>query len=102
MIVLLLAGGAWATDFETPPEEPAASSLPPELAAGTNFHVKEPVQSDGLMHHYLIESSFGEFAAYDGREAGGERCEDGQAGRDQSRRHDHRHTEGHRPSFQWV
>jgi len=43
MIVLLLAGGAWATDFETPPEEPAASSLPPELAAGTNFHVKEPV-----------------------------------------------------------
>ncbi len=68
MIALLLAGGAWATDFETPPEEPAASSLPPELAAGTNFHVKEPVQSDGLMHHYLIESSFGEFAAY-GQEA---------------------------------
>ena len=54
--------------FETPPEEPAASSLPPELAAGTNFHVKEPVQSDGLMHHYMIESSFGEFAAY-GQEA---------------------------------
>ena len=68
MIALLLAGGAWATDFETPPDEPAASSLPPELAAGTNFHVKEPVQSDGLMHHYLIESSFGEFAAY-GQEA---------------------------------
>ncbi len=68
MVALLLAGGAWATDFETPPEEPAASSLPPELAAGINFHVKEPVQSDGLMHHYVIESSFGEFAAY-GQEA---------------------------------
>jgi hypothetical protein len=68
MAALLAAGAAWALDFETPPEEPAASSLPPELAAGADFHVKEPVQSDGLMHHYVIESAFGEFAAY-GQEA---------------------------------
>jgi hypothetical protein len=64
----LIAGSAWAVAFDTPPEEPASASLPPELAAGPNFHVKDPVQSDGLMHHYLIDSSFGEFPAY-GQEA---------------------------------
>src|ERR1700722_18346526 len=68
MVAVLLAGGAWAVDFDTPPEEPASASLAPELASGPNFHVKDPVQSDGLMHHYVIESSFGVFPAY-GQEA---------------------------------
>jgi hypothetical protein len=68
MVAVLLAGAAWAVDFDTPPEEPASASLAPELASGPNFHVKDPVQSDGLMHHYVIESSFGEFPAY-GQEA---------------------------------
>ena len=47
-----------------PPEEPAAASLPADLASGPNFHVKEPVESDGLMHHYVIEGKFGGFPAY--------------------------------------
>jgi hypothetical protein len=64
MVAVLLAGAAWAVDFDTPPEEPASASLAPELASGPNFHVKDPVQSDGLMHHYVVESSFGEFPAY--------------------------------------
>jgi len=50
MIALLLRAVRGRTDFETP--DAADSSLPPELAPGPNFHVKEPVQSDGLMHHY--------------------------------------------------
>lgn len=68
MVAVLIAGGAFAVDFDAPPEELASASLSPELAAGPNFHVKDPVQSDGLMHHYVIESSFGEYPAY-GQEA---------------------------------
>jgi hypothetical protein len=64
MIALLAGGGALAMDFDTPPEEPAAASLPPELVAGADFHVGEPVQADGFMHHYVIVSKFGEFHAY--------------------------------------
>jgi hypothetical protein len=64
MIALLAGSGAPAMDFDTPPEEPAAASLPPELASGADFHVSEPVQADGFMHHYLIVSKFGEFHAY--------------------------------------
>lgn len=67
-IVVLLAGSALAVDFELPAQEPAAASLPAELASGTDFHVSEPVESDGLMHHYVIDSRFGLFPAY-GREA---------------------------------
>jgi hypothetical protein len=63
-VAVLMAGAAWAADFEVPPEQPASASLAPELASGPNFHVSEPVQSDGLMHHYVIESSFGQFPAY--------------------------------------
>jgi hypothetical protein len=65
---ILTALGAWAAGFEEPPAEPASASLSPELAAGADFRVREPVESDGLMHHYVIESKFGDFPAY-GREA---------------------------------
>jgi hypothetical protein len=68
MVAVLIAGAAWAVDFDAPPEEPVSASLTPELASGQKFHVQDPVQSDGLMHHYVIESSFGEFPAY-GQEA---------------------------------
>lgn len=64
MVSVLAAGSASAADFETPPEEPAATSLPAELISGPEFRVSEPVQSDGLMHHYVLVSRFGEFAAY--------------------------------------
>jgi hypothetical protein len=62
--VLMFAGPAVAAEFDVPPAEAAASSLPAELAAGPDFHVTEPVLSDGLMHHYVIDSRFGTFAAY--------------------------------------
>src|ERR1700728_1633634 len=68
MLAVLSMTGAMAGDFETPPEEPAAASLPAELASGPNFHVDEPVAADGLMHHYVVDSHFGVFPAY-GREA---------------------------------
>jgi hypothetical protein len=64
MLAVVLATTALAADFETLPGEPAAASLSAELASGPNFHVSEPVMSDGLMHHYVIDSRFGTFPAY--------------------------------------
>ena len=55
---------AWAADFETPPAEPAATSLTADMVSGPNFHIVEPVAADGLMHHYVIDSRFGTFTAY--------------------------------------
>jgi hypothetical protein len=68
MLAVLLTAGAMAVDLETPPEESAAASLSADLVSGPNFHISEPVASDGLMHHYVIDSRFGVFPAY-GREA---------------------------------
>ena len=50
--------------FEIPPEQPAATLLPAELVSGTNYHVVDPVHSDGLMHHYVLDSRFGRFESY--------------------------------------
>src|ERR1700758_1813865 len=53
-----------AGDFEIPRDEPPAASLTATELAGEDFHVQDPVHSDGLMHHYLVESRFGVFPAY--------------------------------------
>jgi hypothetical protein len=63
-LAVLVVSGAEALDFETPIAQPAAASLPAELASGPDFHVSEPVQADGLMPHYVIDSRFGMFPAY--------------------------------------
>src|SRR5947207_15844063 len=59
---------AAAVDFEIPAAEPAEASLTPTQIAGESFHIQNPVHSDGLMHHYVVESRFGLFPAY-GRDA---------------------------------
>jgi hypothetical protein len=61
---VLFAVCAAAGDFEVPPAEPAAASLPAELVSGRHFTVREPVRADGLMHHYELQSRFGDYAAY--------------------------------------
>lgn len=64
-VALVHAGACIANDdFEAPPEEPPAASLPGAQVTGDDFHVHDPVSSDGLMHHYVIESRFGTFVAY--------------------------------------
>jgi hypothetical protein len=63
MLVAVLCG-ATAGDFETPGDEPPEASLTPTRLAGENFHIQNPVHSDGLMHHYVVESRFGVFPAY--------------------------------------
>jgi hypothetical protein len=70
LLAAAIAGQASAApgDFETPADEPPAASLAPAQVAGENFHIQDPVQSDGLMHHYVVETRFGTFDAY-GRDA---------------------------------
>jgi len=66
-VTAALFGAVMATaagDFETPPDESPAMSLQPAQVAGENFHIQDPVHSDGLMHHYVVESRFGVFNAY--------------------------------------
>jgi hypothetical protein len=52
------------TSFEAPPQQPPAVLLPESMVSGANYHVDDPVQSDGLMNHYVVESKFGRFDAY--------------------------------------
>lgn len=70
--MLLLAGGlmrgAAASDssaaFEDPPDLAPSALLPASMISGADFHIVEPVPSDGLMRRYAIDSKFGRFTAY--------------------------------------
>lgn len=53
-----------AEDFERPAAEPPSASLAGAQLSGPNFQIQDPVQSDGLMHRYVIDSHFGVFNAY--------------------------------------
>jgi hypothetical protein len=59
-----VAADPGSDDFETPRDEAVAALLPPDMAASDNYKVVGPVRSDGLMHHYILESRFGRFDAY--------------------------------------
>lgn len=69
---LLLTGLAFVTGsrvvaaagFETPADEPPGASLAAAQISGPDFHIQDPVHSDGLMHRYVIDSHFGVFDAY--------------------------------------
>src|ERR1700676_2226031 len=50
--------------FEVAPDLAPSVLLPASMVSGTHFQVVEPVQSDGLMHVYTIDSKFGQFDAY--------------------------------------
>jgi len=51
-------------EYETPPDLAPETVLPPAMTAGVNFHVQNPVHSDGLMRRYVLDSRFGKFDAY--------------------------------------
>jgi hypothetical protein len=50
--------------YELPPRQPPAALLPESMVSGADYHVVDPVQCDGLMNHYVVESKFGRFDAY--------------------------------------
>ncbi len=64
--VSLLCGASTTTaaDFEVPPDQSPTALLPSHIVAGRNFSIVDPVQDDGLMHRYVIDSRFGRFEAY--------------------------------------
>jgi hypothetical protein len=63
-IVPLFGVRAAAEEFEGPPREEPANSLSAAQVANDYFHIDSPVLSDGLMHHYVIDTRFGVFSAY--------------------------------------
>ena len=48
-------------DFEKPGALKAQSFLEPQLLKGEHYTVDEEVQNDGLLNHYTVKSSFGDF-----------------------------------------
>jgi hypothetical protein len=66
-LIVAISGSAFAAaagDLEVPPDQSPGALLTAAEVSGDGFHVQDPVHSDGLMPHYVIESSYGEFAAY--------------------------------------
>jgi hypothetical protein len=61
---LIGASAAVTEGFETVPDRSASQLLAAAVVRGPNFHVVDPVQGDGLMNHFVIESRFGEYDAY--------------------------------------
>lgn len=53
-----------AADFEVPPELSPAVLLPQATVATADYHIGDPVRSDGLMRRYVVDSKFGQFEAY--------------------------------------
>src|SRR5579864_2084329 len=53
----LLSGLAAAASapFESVPDQSPSSLLPASLAAGSDFHVLDPVRGDGLMHLFVTD-----------------------------------------------
>jgi len=52
-----------AAGYEVPPVMRAGQVLPPELRSGPHHRVREAVESDGFLRHYVIDSAFGVFHA---------------------------------------
>lgn len=52
-------------DFEKPGVLKAQSVLEPQFLKGENYTVDEEVQNDGILNHYSVKSSFGDFKAHD-------------------------------------
>lgn len=61
MTVLACAAGAGAADYETQTNKPASQALPPQLAAGPDFKVNDPVVADGYMYRFTVTSTYGPF-----------------------------------------
>src|SRR5262245_4478804 len=57
------AGGgvAAAQPYEAPEDRRVADVLPPELATGPAYKVKDPVATDGYMYRFIVESQYGAF-----------------------------------------
>ncbi len=67
LVTALLASGSVAGEvgeFEALTAQAAASVLQPDQLASADFHVDDPLLSDGVMYRFVVDSRFGSFAAY--------------------------------------
>src|SRR5262249_15235569 len=60
-VMVLAAVVAGAADYEIHTNRKVAEVLPPELAKGPHYTVRDPVVTDGYMYHYQLESDYGPF-----------------------------------------
>jgi len=61
MTVLALVSVAGAADYETQTNKPVSQAIPPQLAAGQDFKVNDPVVADGYMYKFTVTSPYGPF-----------------------------------------
>lgn len=62
-VLTLVAGGARAEDYESPPTVPASEVLPPDALKGPHHQVAAEAVGDGVGLSFRITSDFGEFDA---------------------------------------
>ena len=61
LTVLAVASRALAADYETQSNKSVSQALPPQLAAGSDFKVNDPVVADGYMYRFTVTSTYGPF-----------------------------------------
>jgi hypothetical protein len=59
--IAITAPGRAAGPYEEPTSRPVAESLTPDLAAGPYHKVRDPIQADGYMLRFVVQSKFGNF-----------------------------------------
>ena len=53
-----------AEDHEVPVPRTVEEALSPELRSGPRYRIEEPVQHDGYMHRYTVDTDYGVFLAH--------------------------------------
>jgi hypothetical protein len=61
VVVLFAANGSGAADYETQMNKPVKDAIEPEIAAGPDYKVDNPVVADGYMYRFAITSTYGPF-----------------------------------------
>jgi len=61
MTVLAAASAVGAADYETPKNRSVKDTLPPAVATGRDYTVRDPVVADGYMYQFNVKSPYGVF-----------------------------------------
>ena len=64
LFIVALASLAHSEEYETPGPRTVEEALPADLRSGPHFFVEEPVQHDGYMDTYTVNTDYGVFLAH--------------------------------------
>jgi hypothetical protein len=64
LVIGAFAGLSHADDHEVPVPRTVEQALSPELRSGPRYRIEEPVQHDGYMHRYTVDTDYGVFLAH--------------------------------------